>query len=93
MVSYYYEGYEAMSDAALLATPITNLLTYLNSALNPLLYSFMSHNFRACVRDVLTCRYDIRGKRRRKESIQHIRLNTVRRQTYKVAGGESTTRV
>ena len=64
MVSYYYSGYKAMSDAALLATPVTNLLTYLNSALNPLLYSFMSHNFRSCVKDVLTCRYTLRGKRR-----------------------------
>lgn len=64
MLSYYYNGYSSISDYALLATPITNLLTYLNSALNPLLYSFMSHNFRLCVRDVLACRYTLKGKRR-----------------------------
>lgn len=64
MLSYYYAGYSATSDYALLATPITNLLTYLNSALNPLLYSFMSHNFRSCVKDVITCRYTLKGKRR-----------------------------
>ncbi|KAF2367402.1 G protein-coupled receptor rhodopsin-like, partial [Trinorchestia longiramus] len=64
MLSYYYHGYQAVSNYALLATPITNLLTYLNSAMNPLLYSFMNHNFRSCVRDVIACRYTLRGKRR-----------------------------
>lgn len=63
MLTYYHPAYDATADAALLFTPLSNLLMYLNSALNPILYSFMSHNFRACVRDVLT-RYTRRGKPR-----------------------------
>nr|XP_045590255.1 kiSS-1 receptor-like [Procambarus clarkii] len=63
MLTYYHPGYDATTDAALLFTPLSNLLMYLNSALNPIVYSFMSHNFRACVRDVLT-RYTRRGRRR-----------------------------
>ncbi|XP_053650259.2 trissin receptor [Cherax quadricarinatus] len=63
MLTYYHPAYDATTDAALIFTPISNLLMYLNSALNPIVYSFMSHNFRACVRDVLT-RYARRGRRR-----------------------------
>lgn len=73
MLLYYYDGYQTMSDFALLATPITNLFQYLNSALNPVLYSFMSHNFRSCVRDVLACRYTWKGKRRQPNS--HLSQN------------------
>lgn len=78
MLLYYYDGYHAVSDFALLATPITHLLTYLNSALNPLLYSFMSHNFRCCVRDVLSCRYNIKGKRRPSHSNVPKTVNPLR---------------
>ncbi|KAK8399211.1 hypothetical protein O3P69_003378 [Scylla paramamosain] len=63
MLTYYHPAYKPTTDAALMFTPLSNLLMYLNSALNPIVYSFMSHNFRACVRDVLT-RYTRRGKRR-----------------------------
>lgn len=63
MLTYYHPAYKPTTNAALMFTPLSNLLMYLNSALNPILYSFMSHNFRACVRDVLT-RYTRRGKRR-----------------------------
>ncbi|KAK4291485.1 hypothetical protein Pmani_035692 [Petrolisthes manimaculis] len=63
MLTYYHPAYNHTTDAALMFTPLSYLLMYLNSALNPILYSFMSHNFRACVRDVLT-RYTRKGKRR-----------------------------
>lgn len=63
MLTYYHPAYKPTTNAALMFTPLSNLLMYLNSALNPIVYSFMSHNFRACVRDVLT-RYTRRGKRR-----------------------------
>ncbi|XP_045130343.1 trissin receptor-like isoform X2 [Portunus trituberculatus] len=63
MLTYYHPAYKPTTDAALMFTPLSNLLMYLNSALNPIVYSFMSHNFRACVRDVLT-RYTRRGMRR-----------------------------
>ncbi|XP_042865078.1 trissin receptor-like [Penaeus japonicus] len=63
MLTYYHPGYNPTTDAALIFTPLSYLLMYLNSALNPIVYSFMSHNFRACVRDVLT-RYSRKGRRR-----------------------------
>ena len=37
-------------------TPITFLIMYANSAINPLLYAFMSKKFRLCVADFLGCR-------------------------------------
>ncbi|XP_069994079.1 trissin receptor-like [Penaeus vannamei] len=63
MLTYYHPRYNPTTDAALIFTPLSNVLMYLNSALNPIVYSFMSHNFRACVRDVLN-RYARKGKRR-----------------------------
>ncbi|XP_042232306.1 trissin receptor-like [Homarus americanus] len=51
MLTYYHQGYNATTDAALiphLQPPHVPQLP------NPIVYSFMSHNFRACVRDVLT---------------------------------------
>ncbi|KAL7629956.1 UNVERIFIED_CONTAM: hypothetical protein RMT77_019925 [Armadillidium vulgare] len=64
MLIYYYPGFNAYSNAVLVATPLTQALTYLNSALNPILYCFMSYNFRFCIREVLNCQYNCRGKRR-----------------------------
>ncbi|ROT70636.1 hypothetical protein C7M84_011079 [Penaeus vannamei] len=49
MLTYYHPGYNPTTDAALIFTPLSYLLMYLNSALNPIVYSFMSHNFRACL--------------------------------------------
>lgn len=90
MLSYYYDGYQAVSTYALLATPITNLLTYLNSALNPLLYSFMNHNFRSCVQDVMACRYTLKGKRRPSPSRVHhtnpLRLNSLKQKKISSTG-------
>ncbi len=39
-----------------LLTPMTFLIFYLNSGLNPILYAFLSDNFRRSLREVLTCR-------------------------------------
>ncbi|ELT88344.1 hypothetical protein CAPTEDRAFT_89772 [Capitella teleta] len=40
----------------LLLTPITFVIFYLNSALNPLLYAFLSDKFRQSLIEVLTCK-------------------------------------
>lgn len=65
MLIYYYSGYKTTTNAALIATPLTQVLTYLNSALNPVLYCFMSDRFRFCISEVLGCEYNWRGRRRR----------------------------
>ena len=43
------------SFAQLLLPPISFLLFYLNSALNPILYAFLSDNFRNSLKDLLGC--------------------------------------
>ena len=46
----------AFSFWEILFTPITFVAYYMNSALNPLLYAFLSMNFRRSLCQVLTCR-------------------------------------
>ena len=41
-----------------LLTPVTFLIFYLNSGLNPMLYAFLSDNFRRSLREVLFCGRD-----------------------------------
>lgn len=64
MLSYYYPGYVVTTNTALMAIPLTQVLTYLNSALNPILYCFMSDSFRFYIQEVLTCQFTWQGKRR-----------------------------
>ena len=57
-------GHPQMSFGEFLVPPITFVIYYFSSALNPLLYAFLSINFRVAMRDVLTCgRRHIRRKR------------------------------
>ena len=57
-------GKMQMSFGEFLVPPITFVIYYFSSALNPLLYAFLSINFRVAMRDVLTCgRRHIRRKR------------------------------
>ena len=46
-----------------LLTPITFVLFYLNSGLNPILYAFLSDNFRRSLRELLLCGRDGRLRR------------------------------
>ncbi|KAK7789729.1 hypothetical protein R5R35_007296 [Gryllus longicercus] len=46
-------GYYGNSEFSRLLTPLTFLLTYVNSGINPLLYAFMSRNFRKGLREVV----------------------------------------
>lgn len=70
-----------LTDWQLVIPPLTFVLYYLNSGLNPLLYALLSNNFRSSLSDVLCCRcsaatsthaarvtYDTRGG--------HITVNT-----------------
>ncbi|XP_045139301.1 trissin receptor-like isoform X1 [Portunus trituberculatus] len=56
MLQYYWASYNHNSDASYIITPVTFLLMYANSAVNPILYTFMSRKFRTSSRDLLTCR-------------------------------------
>lgn len=47
-------SFNASSDFSALFTTLTNLAAYLNSALNPLLYAFLSRNFRMGMREVFS---------------------------------------
>ncbi|KPJ15121.1 Orexin receptor type 2 [Papilio machaon] len=46
MWQYWSSGYQGTSDFSALLTPLTFLITYFNSGINPLLYAFLSKNFR-----------------------------------------------
>ena len=50
--SRHYEGASAFNA---LLTPLTFLVSYFNSGLNPLLYAFLSRNFRKAMRELLFC--------------------------------------
>lgn len=47
--------YRGDSNFNALFTPLTFLITYINSGVNPLLYAFLSRNFRKGMRELLLC--------------------------------------
>lgn len=51
------DGYNGASNFNALLTPLTFLISYFNSAINPLLYAFLSKNFRKGMRELLCCSY------------------------------------
>ncbi|KAJ1526211.1 hypothetical protein ONE63_009370 [Megalurothrips usitatus] len=55
MWQYWSPSYEGDSKFMTIFTPATFLLTYFNSAINPLLYAFLSRNFRKGMRELLLC--------------------------------------
>ncbi|GLV45761.1 Trissin receptor [Carabus blaptoides fortunei] len=59
MWQYWSSGYSGASDFSTLFTPLTFLITYFNSGVNPLLYAFLSRNFRRGMREILIC--SVRG--------------------------------
>lgn len=62
MWQYWSSGYEGTSDFSALLTPLTFLITYFNSGINPLLYAFLSKNFRKGIRELLLCSWQGRRK-------------------------------
>lgn len=55
MNSHRSDSYDGASNFNALLTPLTFLLSYFNSAINPLLYAFLSKNFRRAMRELLYC--------------------------------------
>lgn len=51
------ESYNGASNFNALLTPLTFLVSYFNSAINPLLYAFLSRNFRKGMRELLLCSF------------------------------------
>ncbi|KAK8776412.1 hypothetical protein V5799_030234 [Amblyomma americanum] len=53
---YWSASYEGASRSAVSLTIATTLVLYMNSFINPILYAFLSDNFRRSMKDVLLCR-------------------------------------
>uniref|UniRef100_T1GWG3 G-protein coupled receptors family 1 profile domain-containing protein n=1 Tax=Megaselia scalaris TaxID=36166 RepID=T1GWG3_MEGSC len=63
-------SYEGGSDFNALFTPLTFLVTYFNSGVNPLLYAFLSRNFRKGMKELLLCSFK-KGKNSSLSSSAH----------------------
>ncbi|CAH1117734.1 unnamed protein product [Phaedon cochleariae] len=55
MWQYWSSNYHGDTNFSALLTPLTFLCTYFNSGVNPLLYAFLSKNFRRGMREILLC--------------------------------------
>ncbi|XP_049549311.1 trissin receptor-like isoform X2 [Anopheles darlingi] len=73
MWQYWSTDYKGDSNFNALFTPLTFLVTYFNSGVNPLLYAFLSRNFRKGMRELLLCSFK---KNKNKSLNQRIPLHT-----------------
>ncbi|KAK4880679.1 hypothetical protein RN001_008825 [Aquatica leii] len=55
MWQYWSRSYHGNTNFSALLTPLTFLITYFNSGINPLLYAFLSKNFRRGMREMIFC--------------------------------------
>lgn len=69
MWQYWSSDYDGGSDFSSVFTPVTFLITYFNSGINPILYAFMSRNFRKGMKELLCC--SVRGGVRGRGSRRH----------------------
>ncbi|XP_066153497.1 trissin receptor-like isoform X1 [Euwallacea fornicatus] len=72
MWQYWSSNYHGNSNFSAILTPLTVLCTYFNSGVNPLLYAFLSKNFRRGMREILFCS----PSRRTRNSSFHHRMST-----------------
>ncbi|XP_050084495.1 trissin receptor isoform X2 [Anopheles aquasalis] len=72
MWQYWSTEYKGDSNFNALFTPLTFLVTYFNSGVNPLLYAFLSRNFRKGMRELLLCSFK---KNKNKSLNQRIPLH------------------
>ncbi|GLV45755.1 Trissin receptor [Carabus blaptoides fortunei] len=70
MWQYWSTGYRGSSDFSTLFTPLTFLITYFNSGVNPLLYAFLSRNFRRGMREILLC--SLRGSSSQRDPVHKL---------------------
>ncbi|XP_049302716.1 uncharacterized protein LOC105225341 [Bactrocera dorsalis] len=68
-------SYRGDSNFNALLTPLTFLVTYFNSGINPLLYAFLSRNFRKGMKELLMCSWKKgKGKSSSNSSMHHKRV-------------------
>ncbi|KAH8413943.1 hypothetical protein KR009_000639 [Drosophila setifemur] len=74
MWQYWSRSYRGDSNFNALLTPLTFLVTYFNSGVNPLLYAFLSRNFRKGMKELLLFSWNKgKGKSSSNSSIHHKR--------------------
>lgn len=81
MWQYWSVSYDGGSTFSSLFTPLTFLVTYVNSGVNPLLYALMSRNFRKGMLELLGCSF--RGTSRCKETRCQTPLSSMGRSSLK----------
>lgn len=79
------ESYDGASNFNALLTPLTFLVSYFNSAINPVLYAFLSRNFRKGMRELLLCSF----KKTRNEPLKqrppiHVSYSEIIRQRNRI---------
>lgn len=67
------KDYRGDSNFNALFTPLTFLVTYFNSGVNPLLYAFLSRNFRNGIQEVFQCVF----KRKKKNGSSSFQRATI----------------
>lgn len=73
MWQYWSRSYRGDSNFNALLTPLTFLITYFNSGVNPLLYAFLSRNFRKGMRELLMCSIKKSKNKSSSTSVHHKR--------------------
>ncbi|XP_023311047.1 trissin receptor-like [Anoplophora glabripennis] len=84
MWQYWSSNYHGDTNFSALFTPLTFLSTYFNSGVNPLLYAFLSKNFRRGMREILLCSYPRKKQQDKKNHINlHLQRHASSRSTMK----------